>query len=91
MYSGGQTYQCGKYDYVATQDGNLKRHVENMHEGVRYLCDQCDYAATKVRRHIKSNHPCDQCEYTATITGDLKRHMSSLRRHIKTKHEGIKY
>ena len=26
--------------------GSLKEHVESIHEGVRYPCDQCDYRAT---------------------------------------------
>ena len=39
--------------------GSLKEHVESIHEGVRYPCDQCDYKATQkgsLKRHKKSNH-----------------------------------
>ena len=63
--------QC---NYKATSNGNLKRHIESVHEKVKYSCDQCDYKATTqglLKRHIVSVHmnvdyPCNQCEYKAT-------------------------
>ena len=39
-------YQCQHCDYENTDSGNLRRHVEAKHEGVRYPCDQCDYHST---------------------------------------------
>ena len=36
----------GQCDYKANFAGNLKKHRESIHEGVRYPCDQCDYRAT---------------------------------------------
>ena len=39
--------------------GDLKKHVEAIHEGVRYPCDQCDYRATQpgnVKRHETLKH-----------------------------------
>ena len=39
--------------------GRLKEHVESIHEGVRYPCDQCDYKATDkghLKRHRNSKH-----------------------------------
>ena len=39
-------YQCQQCDYEASQSGNLKKHVEAIHEGVRYPCNQCGYKAT---------------------------------------------
>jgi len=49
---------------------------------VRYLCDQCEYAATtagSLKRHIEFRHEgvryhCDQCEYVATDPSCLERH-----------------
>ena len=46
--------QC---DYQATKKGDLKRHIESIHEGVHYTCDQCEYKATQkgdLRKHVKS-------------------------------------
>ena len=44
---------------MATQAGNLKRHVESKHEGVRYPCMKCDYVTTRknyLEAHIESIH-----------------------------------
>ena len=55
----------------------LKMHKESKHEGIRYPCDQCDYAASMakdLKRHKESKHegiryPCDQCDYAAKTVG----------------------
>ena len=39
-------YICEQCDYKATQKGNLLRHIESIHEGVKCPCEQCDYKAT---------------------------------------------
>ncbi|XP_023348762.1 uncharacterized protein LOC111717500 [Eurytemora carolleeae] len=31
-------YACKECEYVATQAGNLKTHIENKHKGIRYPC-----------------------------------------------------
>ena len=59
----------------------MKQHIENKHEGVRYLCDQSEYVATVVQYlkiHIRSKHEgvrylCDQCEHVATLSCHLKK------------------
>ena len=46
-------------DYKATEKGHLLRHIESIHEGIRYPCDQCEYKATQrenLRTHINSIH-----------------------------------
>ena len=38
---------------------NLKRHVEAKHEGIHYLCDQCDDKITrklKLNTHTEAKH-----------------------------------
>ena len=45
-------YPCDQCDYKAKNVGNLKKHVESIHDGVCYTCDQCTYKATK-KGHIK--------------------------------------
>ena len=37
-------------DYKATNKGNLKKHVESLHEGLRYYCKQCDFSN---KTHLK--------------------------------------
>ena len=34
---------------MATYQSNLKIHIKNKHERVRYPCDQCEYVATSVQ------------------------------------------
>ena len=71
---------------------HLKQHKELKHEGIRYPCDQCNYAATTVQSlkvHKEANHegiryPCDQCDLIYTSLSDLNKHQRS-------KHEGIRY
>ena len=52
----------------------MKSHKESKHEGVRYLCDKCDFVAThraslkihKESKHERVRYSCDKCEYVAT-------------------------
>ena len=37
----------------------LKRHIDSVHEGIRYNCDYCSYTATRkdhLSRHVKQSH-----------------------------------
>ena len=34
-------------DYQATTQGSLQRHVQSIHEGIKYPCVQWDYQATQ--------------------------------------------
>ena len=51
--------EMSEINYKANFPGILKEHVESVHEGVHYPCDQCDYESTtkgKLWRHKKSSH-----------------------------------
>ena len=37
---------CDQCDYVTNHTGALKRHKDIKHKGIKYPCDQCEYAAT---------------------------------------------
>ena len=64
----------------ASTASSLKIHIEPKHEGVRYPCAICEYAATtpsSLKKHIGSEHArvkyaCDKCEYAATTASSLK-------------------
>ena len=64
----------------------LKIHIENKHDGVRYPCYHCEYAATQacvLKKHIENKHigvryPCLQCVYAATTASHLKKHITSI-------------
>ena len=54
-----QPHACDRCSYIATHSSSLKRHVEVVHEGVKYTCDHCnDQFSQKYRlqKHIKSVH-----------------------------------
>ena len=53
----------------------LLKHVESKHEGVKFLCDQCNYKATQkghLKAHIQSKHEnvkfhCDKCDFKVAM------------------------
>ena len=65
-------------------------HVDSIHEGVFYHCDQCKQKVTRVstlKRHVESNqegvfYHCDQCKQKVTK-------VSKLKRHVESNHEGV--
>ena len=75
-------YSCDNCQYKGATPGNLKKHVESIHEGGCYPCDQCDYKATwksLLKTHVKSTHEgicytCAQCDYKATQKSNLRTH-----------------
>ena len=60
-------YQCDKQ---FTEQGCLKRHIESIHEGVKYPCNQCDKQFTEqgnLTKHVQAKHEgvkyaCNQCD-----------------------------
>ena len=79
--------QCGE---LFSKRTNLKRHIQTIHEGLKYNCKQCDYQNQEralLINHIKSEHAgvryvCKQC------FKQFKKKMS-LKLHIQKKHDSI--
>ena len=79
---------CGK-KYASKQV--LKKHIETMHNGVRYRCNECSYLSSdkaNLRRHVLTLHeglkfPCQNCDYHATDSGNLRRHNDSVHLNLK--------
>ena len=82
---------CDRCDHINTKKKNLKRHMGDKYERVKYNCDACDITSTRqslLWHHIKVKHDgleelkhfCPQCDRIAT-------HQYSLQLHIQTKHE----
>ena len=74
--------QCGK---IFSSSSHLNRHTKSVHEGNKYPCDECNFAAARadtLREHIQvihervKNFHCDQCDYSATRKAALNRHIS---------------
>ena len=52
-------FPCKQCDYKATQNGNLLKHIQSVHIGVKFTCDLCDYEAKEKRyimKHKKTKH-----------------------------------
>ena len=83
---------CDQCEYNPRDRGNLKKHKQMVHEGLRYPCQFCEYKSKSKQclvDHISSIHEgikcqCAQCgkQFTRRITLYL---------HIKDVHEGKKY
>merc|ERR1712098_356272 len=67
-------YKCKQCDFQSAIKGNVKKHVQYKHEGIKYPCQQCDFQATQqgsLQQHIKSKHqgtkyPCQLCDFKST-------------------------
>ena len=69
---------CDQCEYSGSRQA-LRHHKKSKHEGIRYPCDLCDYAATtltNLKKHKKSKHegiryPCDQCDFAIDCPKNL--------------------
>ena len=83
--------KCEHCDVVCSHIGNLKRHIKNKHDGVKYFCSECDYKATQkldIKRHKEYKHEgirftCDECGHKSTTKGALKIHVDSIHKKIR--------
>ena len=84
----GKSFPCYNCEYVATQNGHLKRHVIAKHSGERLECKSCGKKFTlkeSLRRHVKEVHgnqmflPCPECDFVG-------RRQDSLNYHLQWKH-----
>ena len=84
-------YPCSLCDFVASQAGNLKIHIERKYKGVRCPCSECELSANttrNLRRHVENKHngmsySCSQCKHAATTASDLKRQKKSFLKTFK--------
>ena len=55
----GQTYSCENCNYQTKWKGDLKKHIDSIHDNVTHSCDYCDYKATQkgaLQRHMQKVH-----------------------------------
>ena len=64
----------------------LTTHFQNVHEGIRWPCNQCEYKARDkytLNKHVRAEHinctvfKCDDCEYETMYKNRLKAHAKS--------------
>ena len=76
-------FPCGQCDYVATQNGHLKRHKVSKHSNITVECEQCQMSLkpNNMTRHMKEVHKdakelnCDQCNFVTFRLQHLKEHI----------------
>ena len=76
---------CPDCGIVVTMQRTLTKHLQSIHQGIRYPCDQCPYQAIskmRLKDHIESVHEgkryfCDQCEHVAPTKYYLKAHITN--------------
>ena len=79
-------FMCPECGIVVTLQRTLKKHIEAIHQGIRYPCDQCTFQAKnkmRLKSHIESVHEgkryyCDQCEYAAPTKAYLQTHITNI-------------
>ena len=75
------------------QKKGLKTHIEAIHKGIRYNCDQCDYKATQpggLKRH-KLLHDVHSFEFGCDICDYQGKTQEYLNKHMKVKHGARKF
>ena len=83
---------CKLCTFTSACHKNMKNHILNKHEGVRYNCEKCDAKfalEANLKNHIQGIHEgvkytCDACPY-----GTIR--WNSLKVHIKVHHEGLRF
>ena len=84
-----KTNFCDKCGYKTNRKGNLQKHIQTVHDGIRINCDHCEKKFTQhsdPNRHIGADHgqimdpvlKCDLCTFTSihrgVFTNHLKKH-----------------
>jgi len=52
-------FYCDNCEKQFTQKRHLNRHIQSIHEGIKYDCDLCDYQASRqdqLKTHLQTKH-----------------------------------
>ena len=88
----------GTYEYKATTAGHLKVRIQSKHEGVKKLCNQCDYKAydkpslTKRVKAVHLNlktHTCPLCDFKTSLVEYLAMHNKRVHAELKSTTEPL--
>ena len=73
---------------------DMKRHVQRVHEGIKYPCDQCCYVSkTKgyLGFHVKSQHNTELLSCSEEYCSYETYNKNTLKSHFDTEHGIVKY
>ena len=79
------TFICEYCGTNISQKGNLKRHINSIHEVINFKCERCKFTTTckdKLREHINSNRyqkkfKCLECSTEFSRNDNLAKHMKN--------------
>ena len=77
-------FLCDQCKTQFTTTRSLNRHIQSIHEGVKFDCDQCNYQATQLaglKTHIMGKH--EGTKFHCNTCGQQFSFQSSLNKHIK--------
>ena len=74
-------------------------HIQSVHEGVKYACNQCDQQFStqgNLTQHIQYKHvgvkyDCNECDKQFTKQCGLTTHIKSQHEGVKAVQQGVKY
>ena len=85
LFADVEIYSCQFCDKKLSSKVGIKKHIEVIHNEVKFSCDQCLHQTTSLsnlKRHIQDKHDaengkyqCDQCEYKTHRKDRLRDHM----------------
>ena len=82
--------KCDYCDTAFSETGNLKNHINRVHEKVKcviHKCNQCRKTYSdpgKLKKHIYhmhervKNHKCHQCGLAFSVTTNLQKHINNV-------------
>ena len=78
----GVKYSCDQCEYEGTEQRNLKRHIQKMHKDTAF--EPLPNKRMKKDEDTQEEYMCGECGAVYTLN-------TSLLRHIRSKHEGVRY
>ena len=91
-------YSCGKCEHVCKSSLELRNHLETVHGGRKYHCNQCDknfatrgglrkhnnfFHLGKYRKSIEKNEKCKLCSKAFERSSQLEYHIKSVHENIR--------
>ena len=74
-------YECIHCENRCETKQGLKKHIDNIHLGIKFQCSQCEFLGYEIRKHMlihsDGKHVCDICGHKSREPKDLRYHMLS--------------
>jgi len=86
------TFKCEECESIFMAKRSLARHMENIHEGIRFPCQLCSFVARRkshLKYHQQSVH--EGIRYFCTLCTFSTPQPRNLKDHKETSHEGVRY